>query len=81
MATGIKPINIIYFAIAMILPIVYYTVLTPNTNEGNPWVFLTVPLLFAAAAYVSVAKGTERIKWVLWSTLVGAVEAAILYFA
>jgi len=82
MAKGsISPINILFFAIAMILPIVYFTVLTPNTNEGNLWVFLIVPLLWAGAAWLSVAPGTERIKWVGLAAALGAVEAALLYFA
>lgn len=77
-------ISILWYAIAMFLPIIYFTALTDNTNETKPWlVFIVCPVLYGVAGWLAVPgdrKDTEKMKWVIWSVIVGIVEAAALVF-
>lgn len=81
-----KPINLLYFAVALFAPILVFTVFTENTNETHPLnVWVLCPVLFAIAGALS-SKGklvvenivTHRLKWIGWSVFVGLVEAFIL---
>lgn len=78
---GIRLINLLWYALAMFIPILYYTVITPNTNEGNFWVFVVVPLLWAIAGILSSSPSADRWKWIATSVALGLAEAALLYWA
>lgn len=84
-----KPINLLYYALALFAPIFIFTVFTNNTNETHPvYVWLLCPLLYAAAGLLSSMgklvvenKITYRFKWIGWSVVIGLAEAAILIYA
>ena len=79
---------ILAYILAMFLPVIYFTVLTDNTNETNPGrVWLVCALLWIAAGMVSVpgklivdGKIGGKIKWVGLSLVFGLIEAAALIF-
>lgn len=79
-----KPTNLIGYAVALFLPIFWFTVLTSNTNETHPiQPFILCPVLFAGAGVIA-SKGfmvKARAKWIGVSVLAGLVEAALLVFA
>lgn len=76
-----KKISLLYYAVALFAPIIYFTVLTNNTNETNPLAVWTVcPVLFAIAGYLS-SQGfvmKARYKWIIASVIAGLVEAFLL---
>ena len=76
-----KPINFVYYAIALIFPVVLFVGILHNANERNPIaVYALCIALFGIAGWLSGppnGKGT----WALWSIFVGAIEATILVFA
>ena len=80
-----KPINLLYYAVALFLPIIIAVGITDNTNETHPiFYWIGIPLLFFIAASLSVrdlpkTKGPKQ--WIIWSTIVGVIEAAILILA
>lgn len=78
-----KPIIILWYAIALFTPIIYFTVLTNNTNETNhPLVYVICLVLFAGAGWLS-SKGfviKARYKWTGWSVLMGLAEALMLIY-
>ena len=78
-----KPISLAYYAAALFGPILYFCVLTNNTNETHPiLVFVVCPILFAIAGWLSSAGFImkARYKWTAWSVLAGLVEAGMLVF-
>lgn len=76
-----KPISLAYYAVALFAPIIYFTVLTPNTNETNPLaVWIACPVLFAIAGYLSCRKFVPKaqFKWIGTSIIAGFIEAGML---
>jgi hypothetical protein len=73
-----KPTNIIVYAIAFFLPLVWFLELTGNSNERHPaQPFILCIVLFAGAGIIA-SKGfvfKARAKWFIASVLVGIVEA------
>ena len=77
-----SPINLLWYAIAMFFPIIYFTVLTNNTNETKPvFVFVMCAVLFAIAGFLSSVNNKNRLPWIGWSVVVGIAEACLLAFA
>lgn len=79
-----KAISILWYAIALFAPILYFTVLTSNTNETNhPLVYVVCLILFAGAGWLSSAgfPNKTRFKWTGWSVIVGLAEALLLIYA
>lgn len=76
-----KATNIIGYIIAMFLPIIWFTVLTDNTNEKHPiQVYVMCIVLFAGAGLLA-SKGFDaknRMKWIGLSIAIGVVEAIAL---
>lgn len=79
-----KITNLIGYAVALFLPIIWFTVLADNTNETHPiQPFILCPILFAGAGVIA-SKGfvfKARAKWLAASILAGLAEAALLVFA
>jgi hypothetical protein len=76
-----KPLNVIYYAVAMFFPIIYFTALTNNTNETHPLqVWLMCPALYLIAGFLSIKKVGDWMKWVGLSFAVGVIEAAMLIY-
>lgn len=84
-----KSISVLYYAVALFLPILLFVVITDNTNETHPaLVWIICPVLLGFAGYLSsigqLVVGnviTHRLKWVVWSAIIGLVEAALLIYA
>jgi len=79
-----KPISILWYAIALFAPIIYFTVLTNNTNETqHALVYVVCLALFAVAGWLSSAGFVmkARYKWVFTSLLAGLAEALLLIYA
>lgn len=78
-----KITNLIGYAVALFLPIIWFTVLTDNTNETHPiQPFILCPILFAGAGVIA-SKGfvfKARAKWIAASLLAGIAEALGLVF-
>lgn len=76
-----KPTNIIYYAVALIFPILFFTVLTNNSNERHPGAVWAMCLILMAGAGYFTSKGfplKSVLKWVGISLIVGAAEAFLL---
>lgn len=76
-----KPTNVIFYAIALIFPVLFFTVLTNNSNERNPGAVWAMCLLLMAGAGYFTSKGFPLktvLKWVGLSLIVGAAEAILL---
>lgn len=79
-----KPISILWYAIALFAPIIYFTVLTNNTNETQHVLAYVVCIsLFAGAGWLSSAGFVmkARYKWIGASLLAGLAEALLLIYA
>lgn len=79
-----KPISLLYYAVALFFPIILFTVILNNYNEGHPVpVFLLCIFLTAIAGLLSSAgfPSKNKLTWVLGSVALGLVEAALLAFA
>lgn len=78
-----KMTNLIGYAVALFLPIIWFTVLTDNTNETHPiQPFILCPILFAGAGVIA-SKGfpfKTRAQWITVSIIAGLAEAAGLVF-
>lgn len=75
-----SPIFLVYFGIAMFLPIILFVVLLKNANEKRNmriFVYVTTVVLYGIAGYLSSGGSWG---WVGWACLVGAVEATALCF-
>lgn len=76
-----KPIFILYYAIALFLPLVLFLEVWNNLNERSPFlVFVIVLPLWLGAALLSSRPGGDRIKWIGWSLFIGVLEAVGLAF-
>lgn len=79
-----KPINLLYYGIALIAPILIFVVWGNNLNERQPiLVYVVCWLLFVLAGNFSVPGDyttPSKVKWILWSSFVGIVEATLLVF-
>lgn len=76
-----KPISILYYAIALFLPLVLFLEVWDNLNEKRPLlVFVIVLPLWLGAALGSSEPGKDRIKWIGWSLFIGTLEAVGLAF-
>lgn len=85
-----KSISVLWYAIALIFPIILFTVILNNANETqHASVYVVCIALYIGAAMLSVpgkiVEGGEtggKLKWVLWSAVVGVAEAlALIYMA
>jgi hypothetical protein len=76
--------SLIWYALALIGNVVGWVAIGHNANERYPfWVFVTCILSMTLAGYLTVYKakeGGDWIKWIVWSALVGIVEATALVF-
>jgi hypothetical protein len=78
-----KPIFILWYAIALTFPPLLFTQFMNNYNEGHPvQVFALCIALFGIAGLLSSAglPTKKKLKWIGWSVLVGAVEAYLISF-
>lgn len=83
-----SPLNVIYYFVALVLPIALFTEILGNANETHPLlVFVVCIALMTAAGLLSVpgklkvdGKTGGKIKWVGLSAFVGLVEAIMLVF-
>lgn len=83
-----SPINVIYYFVAFVLPIVLFTELLGNANETHPvLVFIVCIVLMTGAGLLSVpgklrvaGQTGGKIKWVGLSAFIGLVEAFMLVF-
>jgi cell division protein FtsW (lipid II flippase) len=77
-----KPIFLLYYAVAAFLPLILFLEVFDNLNERQPLLVfvVTLPLWFVAGV-LSSAPGADRWKWVGWSLLFGVIEACLLAFA
>lgn len=79
-----KSINLAYYAVALFLPILIFTVFTDNTNEKHPVaVFLVCIVLFGGAGLLASQGVTpkNKVTWLAASVAAGIAEACLLAFA
>jgi uncharacterized membrane protein YjjB (DUF3815 family) len=79
-----KATNIIGYIVALFLPIIYFTVLTNNSNEKHPVQVFVMCIGLCTLAGLLSSKGlnaSSKLGWVLTSIAVGAIEAALLAYA
>lgn len=69
--------SLFIWALALILPIVFFIGIGDNLNERQPVLpFIACPLLCAGAAWLTA----KNLSWVAWGAFIGLVEAAALVF-
>lgn len=82
-----KPISGLYYAIAMLFPIILFVVILENANEKG-WVApaLTAGVLWAGAGLLSIPGKLKvdgvtggKIKWVVGSAALGVLEGVLMY--
>jgi VIT1/CCC1 family predicted Fe2+/Mn2+ transporter len=72
-----KSSNILYYVLALFLPIILFTVVLNNYNETHPVVtYLVCMFLFLIAGWQT----SKNLAFTAWSVVVGIVEATLLYF-
>lgn len=79
-----KSSSVIYYIIALILPVVLFVGLLENYNERQPIVVWVVTLiLFAGAGYLSSKDRDKKsaMQWIGWSVFIGVVESLLLTLA
>lgn len=78
-----KASNVLWYAIALIGPVVLFVWLLPLGNEKYPAaVFATCIGLMFLAGYMSSRGGGKNVwKWIAWSVVIGVLEAVLLVFA
>lgn len=77
-----KAIFLLYYAIALFVPPVLFTVILNNYNEDHPLAVYALCIVLSAAAGFLSCYGNSRSKlwWIGWSTVIGIAEASMLYF-
>lgn len=76
-------LSAVYFAVAMLAPIILFVGVLDNANERFPMlVYLLCVILFATAGYLSSCtdKPKTQKQWVAWSIVAGLFEATLLVF-
>lgn len=79
-----KVINVIYYLIALALPIVLFTVIMNNYNETHPIPVFGLCIVLTAIAGLLSSTGfpsKNKLTWVGGSVAIGLIEAALLSFA
>lgn len=80
-----KSTNVLFYVFAMFFPILFFVVLTGNSNERYPGAVWILCIMLMGCAGVFSSKGfpwKSRAKWIILSALGGAAEAAgLIYLA
>lgn len=83
-----SPLNVVYYFVALVLPIALFTEILGNANETHPvLVFVVCIALMGGAGLLSLPGKLKvdgvtggKIKWVGLSAFIGLVEAIMLVF-
>lgn len=74
---------VLCYAVGLIFPVVLFVGILNNANETQPFLVFVVCIVLMTLAGVFATPGKvegEKLKWVVWSAIVGVIEACALVF-
>lgn len=75
-----SPLFLIAYGIALFAPIILFVAILNNANERSPFAVFAVCIALFGIAGAITGPAADKLKWVIWSAIVGVLEAVFLVF-